>query len=99
MKSITTQIFELMLTVMMSFSIFALRNSNTYAQQNKFTNKLNQLNQTITTLENQVIDVKKTLFDVDSITEDKINDNPSITNAEKRIETTFKISVDDIFQG
>ncbi len=44
-----------------------MTNSNVFAQQNKFTEELNLLNQTITALENQDKNAKNTLFDVEGI--------------------------------
>ena len=86
-------------TVIMSLSIFTMTYSNIFAQQNGFTEELNILNQTISTLENQDKNAKQMLFDVESLMEDKIKGNPDATNAEKRVEAAIKMISEDNFQA
>jgi hypothetical protein len=76
-----------------------MTNSNVFAQQNKFTEELTLLNQTITALENQDKNAKKTLFDVEGIMEEKLKDNPEAVNAEKRVEAAIKMISEDNFQA
>ncbi|HJU60314.1 MAG TPA: hypothetical protein VJ583_11225 [Nitrososphaeraceae archaeon] len=92
-------------SIVISLSIFTMTNSNNsnnnnaYAQQDGFTQELNLLNQSITTLENQDKNAKKTLFDAEEIIEEKMKDNPDIVNAEKRVEAAIKMVSEDNFQS
>ena len=99
MKSYTTKVFILVISTLIGWSIFTMTNSNVFAQQNGFTEELNLLNQTITTLENQDKNAKNTLFDVEGIMEDKLKDNPDAVTAEKRIEAAIKMVGEDNFQA
>jgi TolA-binding protein len=102
MKSITPKVFVVPVmtaVVIMSLSIFTVTNSNVFAQQNNFIEELNLLNQTITTLENQDKKAKNTLFDVESLMEDKIKNNPEATNAEKRVEAALKMVSEENYQA
>ena len=69
-------------SIVISLSIFTMTNSNNsnnnnaYAQQDGFTQELNLLNQSVTTLDNQDKNAKKTLFDAEEIIEEKMKDNP-----------------------
>ena len=60
---------------------------------------MNLLNQTLTALENQDKNAKKTLFDAEGIIEDKMKDNPEIGNAEKRVEAAIKMVSEGNFQA
>jgi len=90
-----TNIFLLAVTsTVIGLSFFAIPNSsniNAFAQQNGFTEELNLMNQSITALENQDKNAKKTLFDAEEIIEEKMKDNPEIVNAEKRVEAAIKM--------
>jgi hypothetical protein len=99
MKSSTTKVFVLIMSTVISLSIFTLTNSNIFAQQNGFTEELNLLNQTIPTLENQDKNAKKILFDAEEIMEEKLKDNPEAVTAEKRIEAAIKMVGEDNFQA
>jgi hypothetical protein len=59
MKSYTTKVFVLVISALIGLSIFTMSNSNVFAQQNRFAEELNPLNQTITALENQDKNAKK----------------------------------------
>ncbi len=89
----------LVMSTVIGLSIFTMTNSNVFAQQKGFTEELNLLNQTITALENQDKDAKKTLFDVEGIMEEKLKDNPEAVNAEKRVEAAIKMISEDNFQA
>ena len=65
MKSYRTKVFVLVMSTVIGLSIFTMTNSNVFAQQNSFAEELNLLDQTITALENQDKNAKKTLFDVE----------------------------------
>jgi hypothetical protein len=99
MKSSITKVFVLVMSTVISLSIFTLTNSNIFAQQNGFTEELKILNQTIPTLENQDKNAKKTLFDAEEIMEEKLKDNPEAVTAEKRIEAAIKMVGEDNFQA
>ena len=88
-------------SAILGLSIFAMTNSNNnaYAQQDGFTKELNLLNQSVTTLENQDKNAKKTLFDAEEIIEEKMKNNPDIVNAEKRVEAAIKMISEDNFQS
>ena len=92
-------------SIVIGLSIFAMtnfnnsNNNNAYAQQNDFTKELNLLKQSVTTLENQDKNVKKTLFDAEEIIEEKMKDNPDIVNAEKRVEAAIKMVSEDNFKS
>jgi hypothetical protein len=87
------------MSTIISLSIFTMTNSNVFAQQNKFTEELNLLNQSITALENQDKNAKKTLFNIEGIMEEKLKDNPEAVNAEKRVEAAIKMISEDNFQA
>ena len=87
------------MSTVIGISIFTMANSNVFAQQKGFTEELNLLNQTVTALENQDKDAKKTLFDVEGMMEDKLKDNPEAVNAEKRVEAAIKMISEDNFQA
>ena len=57
------------------------------------------LNQSITALENQDKNAKKTLFDAEGIIEEKMKVNPDIGNAEKRVEAAIKMVNEGNFQA
>jgi hypothetical protein len=50
-SSTTTKVFVLVISTVIGMSIFTMTNSNVFAQQNRFTEELNLLNQTIPELE------------------------------------------------
>ena len=85
------------MSTIISLSIFTMTNSNVFAQQNIFTEELNLLNQSITALENQDKNAKKTLFNIEGIMEEKLKDNPEAVNAEKRVEAAIKMISEDNF--
>ena len=87
------------MSTIISLSIFTTTNSNIFTQQNKFTEELNLLNQSITALENQDKNAKKTLFNIEGIMEEKLKDNPEAVNAEKRVEAAIKMISEDNFQA
>src|SRR5215212_113304 len=99
MKSSTSKVFVFVMSTVIGMSIFTMTNSNVFAQQKGFTEELNLLNQTVTALENQDKDAKKTLFDVEGMMEDKLKDNPEAVNAEKRVEAAIKMISEDNFQA
>ena len=99
MKSSTTKVFVLVMSTVISLSIFTMTNSNIFAQKNGFTEEVNLLNQAIPALENQDKNAKKTLFDAEEIMEDKLKDNPGAVTAEKRIEAAIKMVGEDNFQA
>jgi hypothetical protein len=99
MKSSTTKVFVLVMSTVISLSIFTMTNSNVFAQKNGFTEEVNLLNQAIPPLENQDKNAKKTLFDAEEIMEDKLKDNPGAVTAEKRIEAAIKMVGEDNFQA
>ena len=96
-----TKIFVVALSTIIGLSIFAMTNSNNhiFAQQTEFDDELNILNQSVTALENQDKNAKKTLFDAEGIIEEKMKENPEIGNAEKRIEAAIKMVGEDNFQA
>ena len=103
-----TKLFVLgIISIVISLSIFTMTNSkinySVYAQsQNSgggFDKGLNLLNQSLTALENQDKNAKKTLLDAEEMVEDKIKDNPQIGTAEKRIEAAIKMVGEDNFQA
>jgi len=57
------------------------------------------LNQSITALENHDKNAKKTLFNAEGITEEKMKDNLEIVNAEKRVEAAIKMVNEGNFQA
>jgi hypothetical protein len=99
MKSSTTKVFVLVMSTVISLSIFTMTNSNVFAQKNGFTEEVTLLNQAIPTLENQDKNAKKILFDAEEIMEDKLKDNPGAVTAEKRIEAAIKMVGEDNFQA
>ena len=99
MKSSTTKVFVLVMSTVISLSIFTMTNSNVFAQKNGFTEEVNLLNQAIPTLENQDKNAKKALFDAEEIMEGKLKDNPGAVTAEKRIEAAIKMVGEDNFQA
>jgi hypothetical protein len=99
MKPSTTKVFVLVMSTVISLSIFTITNSNVFAQKNGFTEEVNLLNQAIPALENQDKNAKKTLFDAEEIMEDKLKDNPGAVTAEKRIEAAIKMVGEDNFQA
>ena len=99
MKSSTTKLFVLVMSTVISVSLFTMTNSNVFAQKNGFTEEVNLLNQAIPALENQDKNAKKTLFDAEEIMEDKLKDNPGAVTAEKRIEAAIKMVGEDNFQA
>ena len=99
MKSSTTTVFVLVISTVISLSIFTMTNSNVFAQKNGFTEEVTLLNQAIPALENQDKNAKKTLFDAEEIMEDKLKDNPGAVTAEKRIEAAIKMVGEDNFQA
>jgi hypothetical protein len=99
MKPSTTKVFVLVMSTVISLSIFTMTNSNIFAQKNGFTEEVNLLNQAIPALENQDKNAKKTLFDAEEIMEDKLKDNPGAVTAEKRIEAAIKMVGEDNFQA
>ena len=96
-----TKIFVVALSTIIGLSIFTMTNSNNhiFAQQTEFDDELNILNQSVTALENQDKNAKKTLFDAEEIMEDKLKDNPGAVTAEKRIEAAIKMVGEDNFQA
>lgn len=99
MKSSTTKVFVLVMSTVISLSIFTMTNSNIFAQKNGFTEEVNLLNQAIPALENQDKNAKKALFDAEEIMEGKLKDNPGAVTAEKRIEAAIKMVGEDNFQA
>jgi hypothetical protein len=99
MKSSTTKVFVLVMSTVISLSIFTMTNSNIFAQKNGFTEEVNLLNQVIPALENQDKNAKKALFDAEEIMEGKLKDNPGAVTAEKRIEAAIKMVGEDNFQA
>jgi len=94
-------------SIVIGLSVFTLTNSNynnVFAQQQQqqnggFDKELKLLNQSLTALENQDKNAKKSLFDAEGMVEDKIKDNPDIGNAEKRIEAAIKMVGEGNFQA
>ena len=105
MKTIPKIFVVSVVSIVIGLSVFTLTNSNNsnnnnaYAQQDGFTKELNLLNQSVTTLEKQDKNAKKTLFDAEEIIEEKMKDNPDIVNAEKRVEAAIKMVSEDNFQS
>ena len=99
MKSSTTTVFVLVMSTVISLSIFTMTNSNVFAQKNGFTEEVTLLNQAIPALENQDKNAKKILFDAEEIMEDKLKDNPGAVTAEKRIEAAIKMVGEDNYQA
>ena len=107
MKIFTNISLVVIASIVIGLSIFAITNSNNnnnnvFAQQQQngdFDKELNLLNQSLTALENQDKNAKKTLFDAEGMVEDKIKDNPEIGNAEKRIEAAIKMVSEGNFQA
>jgi hypothetical protein len=99
MKPSTTKVFVLVMSTVISLSIFTMTNSNVFAQKNGFTEEVNLLNQAIPALENQDKNAKKALFDAEEIMEGKLKDNPGAVTAEKRIEAAIKMVGEDNFQA
>lgn len=103
MKTFTNIFLVAVASIVIGLSIFAITNSNNnaFAQQQNggFDKELNLLNQTLTALENQDKNAKKTLFDAEGIIEDKMKDNPGIANAEKRVEAAIKMVSEGNFQA
>lgn len=100
MKPKENQIFVVAISALvMGLSILTVTNFHVYAQENKFTEELTLLNQTVTQLENEDKDAKKILFQIESIMEDKMKDNPDATDAEKRIEAAIKMVSEENFQA
>lgn len=99
MKSSTTKVFVLVMSTVISLSIFTMTNSNVFAQKNGFTEEVNLLNQAIPALENHDKNSKKALFDAEEIMEGKLKDNPGAVTAEKRIEAAIKMVGEDNFQA
>jgi len=94
MKTFTNIFLLAVASTVIGLSLFAITNSNNnnaFAQQNGFIEELNLMNQSITALENQDKNAKKTLFDTEEIIEEKMKDNPEIVNAEKRVEAAIKM--------
>lgn len=91
-------IVSLMIGILI-FTIISPNYTNAFAQKNGFDKELNLLNQSLTALEHQDKNAKKTLFDAEGMVEDKIKDNPEIGNAEKRIEAAIKMVGEDNFQA
>ena len=95
MKNYTNTSLVAVASIVLVLSIFAITNANNnnnnafaQPQQQKqngggFDKELNILKQALTALNNQDKSAKKSLFDVEGIIEDKMKDNPGITNAEK----------------
>ena len=96
-----TKIFVVVVSTIIGLSIFTMTNSNNnaFAQQDGFNEELNILNQSITALENQDKNAKKTLFDAEGIIEEKMKENPEIGNAEKRVEAAIKMVNEGNFQA
>ena len=99
MESSTTKVFVLVMSTIISLSIFTMTNSNVFAQKNGFTEEVTLLNQAIPALENQDKNAKKILFDAEEIMEGKLKDNPGAVTAEKRIEAAIKMVGEDNFQA
>jgi hypothetical protein len=104
MKTFTNISLVAVASIVIGLSIFAIinpNNNNVFAQQQngKFDKELNLLNQSLTALENQDKNAKKTLFEAEGMIEDKIKDNPEIGNAEKRIEAAIKMVGEGNFQA
>ena len=108
MKTFTNISLVAVASIVIGLSIFAIINANNnnnvfahHQQQNgsEFDKELNLLNQSLTALENQDKNAKKTLFEAEGMIEDKIKDNPEIGNAEKRIEAAIKMVGEGNFQA
>jgi hypothetical protein len=102
MKTFTKIFAGVVISTVIGLSIFTLTNSNNnnaFAQQDGFNEELNILNQSITALENQDKNAKKTLFDAEGIIEEKMKENPEIGNAEKRVEAAIKMVNEGNFQA
>jgi len=112
MKTITNISLVAVASIVIGLSISAItnannnNNSNAFAQPQQqkqngggFDKELNLLKQALTALNNQDKSAKKSLFDVEGIIEDKMKDNPGITNAEKRVEAAIKMVGEGNFQA
>ena len=111
MKTITNISLVAVASIVIGLSISAITNANNnnnnafaQPQQQKqngggFDKELNLLKQALTALNNQDKSAKKSLFDVEGIIEDKMKDNPGITNAEKRVEAAIKMVGEGNFQA
>ena len=108
MKNYTNTFLVAGASIVIVLSIFAMtnaNNNNAFAQQQQqqngggFDKELNLLKQALTALNNQDKSAKKSLFDVEGIIEDKMKDNPGITNAEKRVEAAIKMVGEGNFQA
>ena len=110
MKYYTNTFLVAVASLVIVLSIFAITNvnynNNAFAQPQQqkqngggFDKELNLLKQALTALNNQDKSAKKSLFDVEGIIEDKIKDNPGITNAEKRVEAAIKMVGEGNFQA
>jgi predicted RND superfamily exporter protein len=113
MKNYTNTSLVAVASIVIVLSIFAITNANNnnnnnnafaQPQQQKqngggFDKELNILKQALTALNNQDKSAKKSLFDVEGIIEDKMKDNPGITNAEKRVEAAIKMVGEGNFQA
>ena len=111
MKTITNISLVAVASIAIGLSLFAITNANNnnnnafaQPQQQKqngggFDKELNLLKQALTALNNQDKSAKKSLFDVEGIIEDKMKDNPGITNAEKRVEAAIKMVGEGNFQA
>jgi hypothetical protein len=111
MKTITNISLVAVASIAIGLSLFAITNANNnnnnafaQSQQQKqngggFDKELNLLKQALTALNNQDKSAKKSLFDVEGIIEDKMKDNPGITNAEKRVEAAIKMVGEGNFQA
>ena len=111
MKTITNISLVALASIVIVLSISAITNANNnnnnafaQPQQQKqngggFDKELNLLKQALTALNNQDKSAKKSLFDVEGIIEDKMKDNPGITNAEKRVEAAIKMVGEGNFQA
>jgi hypothetical protein len=104
MKTIPKIFVVSVVSIVIGLSVFNMANFDNvnkniaYAQQDGFTKELNLLNQSVTTLENQDKNAKKTLFNAEEIIEEKMKNNPDIVNAEKRVEAAIKMVSEDNFQ-
>ena len=111
MKNYTNTFLVAVASIVIVLSIFAItnannNNSNAFAQPQQqkqngggFDKELNLLKQALTALNNQDKSAKKSLFDAEGIIEDKMKDNPGITNAEKRVEAAIKMVGEGNFQA
>ena len=61
-SSTTTKVFVLVISTVIGMSIFTMTNSNVFAQQNRFTEELNLLNQTIPELEKSGLKFQKDII-------------------------------------